>query len=639
VSKLMRRGDVSLAKISLCLVVLALAATTQTLQSAAVLASHWKLDEGNGTSTSDSTVSRTGTLRNGVTWTTGRVGAAINLDGQDDYVSLPNLDVSGSAITLSTWVKIASFPSGIDQRFIAKTTNTTEQAHYWMLGTTGNRLRFRLKAGGSTTTLVASSGNLSTNVWYHAAATYDGTTMRLYLNGTQVGSVAKSGTVGVSSSVPVNIGRSPDGSNYMRGAIDDVRIYKSALTQTEVASLASAQAPTTPTPPPPTSTTNKPPTVSLTSPWPGVVFKVGANISVKATAADPGGSVTRVDFYAGSTLIGSDTTSPYGVTWRNVKGGTYTLKATARDNGGASASDTQIVAVGSSTSPPPPTNQPPSVSLTSPANGASLALGINLTVSATASDTNGTIARVQFYAGSILIGTDTTSPYSILWPTLLGTHILKAVATDNAGASTTSATRTVTVGSSTPPPSNQPPSVSLTAPASGASFTAPATITLSATASDTGGSITKVEFYRGTTLIGTDTSSPYSISWTNVAAGSYALTAMAYDNAGARTSSSTRDITVGSASVPTTAVFTPSSNHATVVDRYVVEIFPAGADTRVANPVATRDIGKPAVSGGEIRVNISSTITGLAPGNYVATVTAFSDTGSSQSAASPQFTR
>jgi hypothetical protein len=76
-----------------------------------------------------------------------------------------------------------------------------------------------------------------------------------------------------------------------------------------------------------------------------------------------------------------------------------------------------------------------------------------------------------------------------------------------------------------------------------------------------------------------------------------------------------------------------------VVDRYVVEIFPAGADTRVANPVATRDIGKPAVSGGVISVDVSSTIMGLSPGNYVATVTAFGDTGSSQSAASPQFTR
>jgi hypothetical protein len=91
--------------------------------------------------------------------------------------------------------------------------------------------------------------------------------------------------------------------------------------------------------------------------------------------------------------------------------------------------------------------------------------------------------------------------------------------------------------------------------------------------------------------------------------------------------------------MPTTAVFAPSSNHATAVDRYVIEIFTAGADTRVANPVATRDVGKPSITSGEIRANISSTILGLNPGNYVATVTAFGDGGSTQSAPSPQFRR
>jgi hypothetical protein len=91
--------------------------------------------------------------------------------------------------------------------------------------------------------------------------------------------------------------------------------------------------------------------------------------------------------------------------------------------------------------------------------------------------------------------------------------------------------------------------------------------------------------------------------------------------------------------MPSAAVFTPSSNHATAVNRYVLELFFAGADTRVANPVATRDLGKPPVSGGQIRVDIASTILALTPGKYVATVTAFSSGGSSQSAASPTFTR
>ncbi|HEU4694957.1 MAG TPA: Ig-like domain-containing protein, partial [Vicinamibacterales bacterium] len=344
--------------------------------------------------------------------------------------------------------------------------------------------------------------------------------------------------------------------------------------------------------------------------------------------------------------IGSDASSSYNIkyniSWRNLKAGTYVLTAVARDNkGGSTISAPRTLKVGSSTSTP--TNSPPSVSMTAPASGATFTAPATITLSASASDTNGTIARVEFYSGTTRIGTDTSSPYSMSWPSVAaGSYTLKAVATDNAGAKTSSATRTITVRapSSTPPPStNQPPSVSLTSPAAGASFIAPATISLSATASDTGGSIARVEFYRGTTRIASDTTSPYTYSWTNVAAGTYAIKAVAYDNAGAMTQSSTRDITVRSATMPTTAVFTPSSNHSTAVDRYVIEIFTAGANTRVANPVATRDIGKPSITSGAIRADISSTIQGLSPGNYVATVTAFGDGGSSQSAASPQFTR
>jgi hypothetical protein len=181
--------------------------------------------------------------------------------------------------------------------------------------------------------------------------------------------------------------------------------------------------------------------------------------------------------------------------------------------------------------------------------------------------------------------------------------------------------------------------VSLTAPAAGATFTAPASITVSATASDVDGTIAQVDFYANGTLIRTSASSPYTFSWTNVTAADYSLTAVARDNAGATTASSTRDISVRPASLPSTAVFVPSSNHATAVDRYVLEVFPVGADSTVANPVATRDLGKPAISNGECRVDISSTILALSPGTYIATVTAMGSGGSTQSVPSPQFTR
>lgn len=91
---------------------------------------------------------------------------------------------------------------------------------------------------------------------------------------------------------------------------------------------------------------------------------------------------------------------------------------------------------------------------------------------------------------------------------------------------------------------NVPPTVSITSPANNASFTASASVTINATAADSDGSITKVEFFQGASLIGTDSTSPYSVTWPNVGAGSYALTAKATDNGNASTTSSPVNITV-----------------------------------------------------------------------------------------------
>jgi len=189
-------------------------------------------------------------------------------------------------------------------------------------------------------------------------------------------------------------------------------------------------------------------------------------------------------------------------------------------------------------------NVPPSVSITSPANNATFATGSNITVSASASDSDGSVSKVDFYNGTTLLGTDTSSPYSFTWNAVgAGTYTLTAKATDNANAVTTSSAVNITVGST-----NNPPVVSITSPTSGSSYTAPATITINANATDDG-SVAKVDFYNGTTLLGTDTSSPYSFTWSNVAVGSYSLTAKATDNTNLVTTSSAVSVTVNN---PTT---------------------------------------------------------------------------------------
>ncbi|MDC0740720.1 glycosyl hydrolase family 8 [Polyangium sp. rjm3] len=107
------------------------------------------------------------------------------------------------------------------------------------------------------------------------------------------------------------------------------------------------------------------------------------------------------------------------------------------------------------------------------------------------------------------------------------------------------------VGGSTPPPSqNAAPSVSVTAPSNGGTFTTPASITIQASASDSDGTVSKVEFFAGAVKLGEDTTAPYAYTWSNVAAGSYAITAKATDNAGASTTSSVVAVTVNDPSQP-----------------------------------------------------------------------------------------
>jgi len=248
-------------------------------------------------------------------------------------------------------------------------------------------------------------------------------------------------------------------------------------------------------------------------------------------------------------------------------------------------------------------NQPPVVSITSPANNASFTPPATVTIQASASDADGSIAKVEFFNGATKLGEATSTPYSYTWTNVAaGTYSLTAKATDNANASTTSATVSITVGTVTGggcdgiaawsasavytqgmqvvynskvytakwwTQNEQPdthagdgqvwgyvrdcngggnnslPSVSITSPANNASFAAPASISIQASATDSDGTIAKVEFFNGGTKLGESTTAPYSFSWTNVAAGTYTLTAKATDNANGASTSAAVTVVVG----------------------------------------------------------------------------------------------
>lgn len=182
-------------------------------------------------------------------------------------------------------------------------------------------------------------------------------------------------------------------------------------------------------------------------------------------------------------------------------------------------------------------------------------------------------------------------------------------------------------------PVNQPPTVSITSPANGATFTAPATIEVTAAASDPENRMSRVDFYQNGALIAGDTTVPFTAALPSLAAGTYSLTAIARDLDGANTMSAAVSITVNPATLspPKGIIFQASADHATVTS-YLLEIFANGANPATATPVATSSLGKPTpASNGDITVDRSTFLSALAPGTYQATVSAINALGRTRS--------
>jgi hypothetical protein len=279
---------------------------------------------------------------------------------------------------------------------------------------------------------------------------------------------------------------------------------------------------------------NQAPSVSVISPANGASFTAPGSFTLEVNATDLDGSIAKVEFYQGTTLLGEDISAPYTLTLSGLNAGSYSYYARAIDNQGASA-DAASVAV-SVISP----NLPPVVALTSPVDGATFTAPATVSLTASATDADGVVAKVEFYQGSTKIGEDTLAPFTLTAPILsTGTYEFSAKAFDNLGAATISAQTTITVLAP-----NQLPAVAITSPTDGTKFTAPATFTLEATASDADGGIAKVEFYQDTTRVGEDASAPYALPLTNVAAGAFSYYARAIDNLGASTDSAAVIVTV-----------------------------------------------------------------------------------------------
>jgi len=297
-------------------------------------------------------------------------------------------------------------------------------------------------------------------------------------------------------------------------------------------------------PPPPPS---NPPTVTMSA-APTTVTQ-GQAVTLSVTATDTASTVTSVSFYDGSTLIGTDSTSPYSVVWNTNTAttiGSHSLTAKATDAANLTGTSTAVsVTVNAA---PVSDNTPPTVSFSVPANGSTVS-GNAVTLSATATD-NVKVASVTFSVNGVTIGSPVTTPtanntYSVTWDTTPlpdGTYtvVAKAVDTSPSGNPATTTESLTTSNVVTPPKTDTtPPTVTLSAPPQDGTVSGK-TVTLSATATDNV-KVANVTFSVDGTYVAAPVTTPtgsasntYSITWdsTSVSNGSHTIKASAVDTSG-----------------------------------------------------------------------------------------------------------
>lgn len=284
---------------------------------------------------------------------------------------------------------------------------------------------------------------------------------------------------------------------------------------------------------------NNPPTINFTSPNQNN-FETGADLGVIVTASDDG-KVANVKLYLNDVLVRQEGIAPYewgtaseneeDSSLLNLQAGTHVLRAEATDDQGAINSVTKTITV---TAP----NQLPLVQFTSP-EADEFEEGTGLGVIVTASD-DGSVSNVRLYINDVLVRQEGIAPYE--WGTAseneedgsllslaTGIYVLKAVATDNLGASS-EVTKTITVNAIVQ--ENQPPLAEITSPAEGDIFELGEPIDLKVFATDPDGNLDKVNFKINNVFYKADNTRPFENTFTPTEPGTYIIGARAFDKEG-----------------------------------------------------------------------------------------------------------
>jgi glucose/arabinose dehydrogenase len=295
------------------------------------LAAGWNFNEGSGSFANDiSGHNNTAVIQGVALWSAGEYGGGITLSGSSFLAvsSSPSLDISGSELTLSMWLKPQQL-SGGDSVVIGKFWNTTMTSPSYQYG-------LELDAGSTPHFYVGTTGGLvgaamgsplPFGQWSHLGVVFDGSQVLFYLNGALVSTRPLAANITARGN-PLNIGADANAAQLFNGTLDDVRVYGRVLTQAEI--QADMNTPlggvggSDPTPP----------TVAISSPANSA--QVSDIVVLAADAADNIG-VAGVQFLVDGIPVGAeDSEAPYGLSWdtRTVANGAHIVTARARDTSG-----------------------------------------------------------------------------------------------------------------------------------------------------------------------------------------------------------------------------------------------------------------------------------------------------------------
>jgi hypothetical protein len=200
----------------------------------AELVGYWKFDEGSGNVAYDlSDYTNDGTINGDPTWVIGKIGAALEFDGSNDYVDCGN-DLSlniNDKITVAAWVRTTSTAHGY---FVSKGTAYDETGHYAIGQEYNVPLTFQFEIAGSGGTVELDS-NIAVNdgQWHHIVGTYDDPVVKVYIDGVEENTMTQSSCLTGSTVGGLTIGQRGS-ANMIGGIIDEVRIYDRALTESEI---------------------------------------------------------------------------------------------------------------------------------------------------------------------------------------------------------------------------------------------------------------------------------------------------------------------------------------------------------------------------------------------------------------------